>query len=194
MDWSGMSDGDLDRLAVELAAERERRARSRVCARCGSRFEGRSDARYCSTRCRVAAHRHPLPAELTSRDRWARHRGKRPLQVDGSAASSTRATTWTSYRSAAASRAGDGLGFMLGDGIGVYDLDLVLDGDTLHPAARRFLDEHPGFYVERSLSGTGLHIWVHAEPGKGWRRTIDGISIEHYTTGRFIALGTEYRP
>lgn len=27
------------------------------CARCGNRFNGRADARWCSTRCRVAAHR-----------------------------------------------------------------------------------------------------------------------------------------
>ncbi len=30
---------------------------SLTCARCGNRFNGRSDARWCSTRCRVAAHR-----------------------------------------------------------------------------------------------------------------------------------------
>lgn len=28
-----------------------------VCAQCGETIAGRSDARYCSTRCRVAAHR-----------------------------------------------------------------------------------------------------------------------------------------
>ena len=30
---------------------------SLTCARCGDRFNGRTDARWCSTRCRVAAHR-----------------------------------------------------------------------------------------------------------------------------------------
>ena len=30
---------------------------SLTCARCGTRFNGRTDARWCSTRCRVAAHR-----------------------------------------------------------------------------------------------------------------------------------------
>lgn len=30
---------------------------TRPCDRCGDRFDGRADARFCSTRCRVAAHR-----------------------------------------------------------------------------------------------------------------------------------------
>lgn len=44
-------------------AQAERRAqwrapsRTRTCERCATDFEGRADARYCSTRCRVAAHR-----------------------------------------------------------------------------------------------------------------------------------------
>jgi hypothetical protein len=44
-------------------AERRRLSpESRTCAQCGETFAPkRSDARFCSTRCRVAAHRARLP-------------------------------------------------------------------------------------------------------------------------------------
>src|SRR5690606_40768293 len=93
-----------------------------ACGRCGTEVKvagrGRTP-RYCSTRCRVAAHRArpKLPAELTERARWVRHEDKRPITPDGRAASSTDPSTWSTYREAARSQVGDGLGFVLGDGI-----------------------------------------------------------------------------
>lgn len=63
--------------AIAVAREREavqRKLRKRLeslqsgevlpeCEQCGTEFTGRSDARFCSTRCRVAAHRAQKKAE-----------------------------------------------------------------------------------------------------------------------------------
>ncbi len=42
---------------ADLAERRRRPPSTHVCACCGDSFEARADARFCSTRCRVAAHR-----------------------------------------------------------------------------------------------------------------------------------------
>ncbi len=65
--WRPVSYHGVGRLAYcctdcRDAAENDRRLqrrpdRARTCDRCGQPFTGRADARYCSTRCRVAAHR-----------------------------------------------------------------------------------------------------------------------------------------
>lgn len=44
------------------------------CEHCGSDFVGRSDARYCSTRCRVAAHR--AKDKLTAAEKQAKRSAK----------------------------------------------------------------------------------------------------------------------
>ena len=75
--------------------------------------------------------RRELPAEMRERDRWVRWklqpRGgattKVPLTLAGRMASSTDPATWSSHASARRSKVGDGLGFVLGDGIGCIDLD-----------------------------------------------------------------------
>lgn len=52
---------DLDRA---LRGERlRRRGAWRECERCGEEFLGRGDARFCSARCRVAAHRTARKAQ-----------------------------------------------------------------------------------------------------------------------------------
>ncbi len=81
--------------------------------------------------------------------------------------------------------AGDGFGVMLGHGLGCYDLDHVDD-----VAARAFIAtiSERVIYVERSLSGTGVHVFVAAPESKGWKRTLDGISVERYTRTRFIRV------
>lgn len=57
-DLSSLSTEALTRLDANLRRERLVRKESwHTCARCELRFIGRADARYCSTRCRVAAHR-----------------------------------------------------------------------------------------------------------------------------------------
>lgn len=135
--------------------------------------------------------------ELTGRDRWVRWRTverggrptKLPVQTTGRAASSTDAGTWTTYDRATASTVGDGLGFVLGDGIGCVDLDHVLDSrGRLSAAARRVVDSLPATYAEVSPSGDGLHLWFLMPPAPGTVRTVDGVSVETYSVGRYLTV------
>lgn len=166
------------------------------CLVCGvSMATARVDARTCSPRCRKSLSRVSLPARLTSLDRWVRwSSSKVPLTVDGRAASSTNPATWTDYRSARASRAGVGIGFVLaGEGIGCYDLDHCFRNGRITAAAKQFMDSVRSFYVEVSPSGDGLHLWVEAEAAPGWKRTLNGVSVEFYTQGRYMTVtGNRY--
>lgn len=154
----------------------------------------RADARYCSGRCRVAAHRarRAVPVELTSRPRWIRHSARKvPLTVGGSVASSTDPSTWSRYRDAARSTAGAGLGFVLdGDGVVCLDLDHCLDAQGVPlPWAQTILNAAAGTWVEVSRSGDGLHVWGVGRLPHGRRITVGGGgSVELYGTGRYIAV------
>lgn len=121
-----------------------------------------------------------------------RRDGKRPIQLDGAPASSTDPSTWSTYEDAHASTAGDGLGVMLGNGLACWDLDHCLDGSTLTDRAAELLASIDApIWVERSMSGTGLHIFVNAPEVRGWRR--DGV--EFYARARFIAVtGDRFTP
>lgn len=151
-------------------------------------------ALYCSPRCatrvRVARHRaNRLPDALTSRARWVRHRNKRPLTTTGTAASVTNPGTWTTYTEALTARVGDGIGYVLGDGIGGIDLDHVIDDNgRLDPAAAELLATWPATYTEVSPSGHGLHLYFRMAPGPGSVRTINGVKVEHYPTGRYFTV------
>lgn len=169
----------------------------RTCEHCGHTLKAwaRADARFCSTRCRVAHHRathaeaaSSLPAELTSRPRWVTHVNKRPLcSRTGRWASVTDPSTWSSFE--AASATGAPLGFVLGDGIGCIDLDGCLDEHGIpNAAARTLLGYYEGSYVEVSPSGRGLHIWGTAAPQRGFKRMWRGQRIEFYSQGRYITV------
>ena len=154
----------------------------------------RADARYCSGRCRTAAcrARKTIPAELTSRPRWIRRTSRKvPITVGGATASSTDPATWSTYRAAARSTAGSGLGFVLdGDGIVVLDLDHCLDGDQVAPWAQGVLDAAAGCWVERSVGGDGLHVWGHGRlpGGTGRRLRLGDGTVEVYGDGRYVAV------
>jgi primase-polymerase (primpol)-like protein len=162
-----------------------------TCAWCNDPVDARAGTRFCSTRCRVASHRATPPAELRERARWIRHRAKVPITAWNRPASSTNSATWTCYDEAAASSAGDGLGFVLnGDGVACIDLDHCLDGSTLAPWAQDVLTRAGRTYVEISPSGTGLHIFGYGHVGHG--RRIDGL--EFYDRGRYICFtGRRFR-
>lgn len=169
----------------------------RTCATCGQSIIWKnSQARYCSTRCRVAAHRAGIPPELAHRNRWIRwrteHRNgkptKAPIQINGDYASSTDPATCTDHATAKASTIGDGLGFVLGDGIGCIDLDHCLINGKPTAEALRFLEQYPNHYIEISPSGDGLHIWGYLDEAPGTKRVINGLSVETYSTGRYITI------
>lgn len=131
-----------------------------------------------------------MPVELTDRPRWIRRTGRKvPIAVDGGPASSTDPVTWSAYREAKASSAGVGLGFVLnGDGIACVDLDHCLDGDVVADWAQRILDLAPDCWVERSVSGDGLHVWGRGQLEHGRRIRFEGGSVELYADGRYIAV------
>ncbi len=144
--------------------------------------------KYCGVRCRVYAHRHQLPTELTSKARWIRHKNKVPITANNHAASSTNPATWTDYQTAKASEYGDGLGFVLnGDGIICIDLDYCYNGQPTDEA-QALIDSLPNTYVEVSPSGKGLHIWGYADLEAGRRFSRNGLSIEIYPKGRYITV------
>lgn len=118
---------------------------------------------------------------MTDRAAWVRAAGKRPLTTDGRAASSTNRRTWSSFHAVQRSRAGDGFGVMVGDGVGVYDLDHVTDAEARAIAATI---PEPILFAERSVSGAGVHIFVEAAEGPGTRRG----RVERYTRARFIRM------
>ena len=163
-----------------------------ICEQCGGHFEsvgarGRTP-RFCSAACKQKSYRERRAGVKRLQDlsvgRWVRADGKRPVMVDGSAASSTNPATWASFAEVQ-SGAGDGFGVVLdGSGLGCYDFDNCFDGGVLKPAIRDFIAgiAYPIVYVERSMSGNGLHVFVEAEKQRGFRR--DGV--EFYSWGRFI--------
>jgi primase-polymerase (primpol)-like protein len=161
-----------------------------TCLHCARVFDARAGARFCSTRCRVAAHRSrrvmALPSALTQRDRWVLHDGRKvPRQVSGVPASSTDPATWSPLDVVAAGADGRGLGFVLnGDGICCIDLDKCLTGGVLAPWAAEVVAAAGRTYVEVSPSGRGLHVWGRAHVGRGFR--FGGIEV--YDRGRYMTV------
>jgi primase-polymerase (primpol)-like protein len=74
---------------------------------------------------------------------------------------------------------------MLGGGLACFDLDHVTDEQ-----ARSFIESVslPVVFVERSVSGTGVHVFVEAGEQAGSRRVVDGVSVEFYSRQRFIRV------
>jgi len=152
-----------------------------------------AQARFCSDKCRTYARRAnariPYPKQMIDAGRWIRRsQSKVPLQINGNPASSTNSNTWSDFISANASRAGVGLGFVLGNGFACIDLDHCFDGTKPSQAAVAFLADYPNHYIEVSPSGDGLHIWGTAAATTGSRKIIDGLNVERYSSGRYITM------
>ena len=162
-----------------------------TCEMCGSVIEVRSGRvpRFCSGACRQRAYRARSKRRARfmelAEGRWVRARGKRPVMVSGAPASSTDSSTWSSHAVVVASRAGDGLGVMLGGGLACLDLDDCFDeSGRLLQWGREAIDSlgGPALFVERSMSGRGLHVFHEAPEGPGSRRG----GVELYKKSRFI--------
>ena len=158
------------------------------CEFCGREFKrhgfrGRVP-RFCGQTCRKRASRVVKAPFANDKRVWVRMVDKRPVMVCGSPASSDNPDTWLSFAEVQAGT-GNGFGVVLdGSGLGCYDFDNCFDGGVLKPAVRKFIAGivYPIVYVERSVSGNGLHVFVEAEKQRGFRR--DGV--EFYSWGRFI--------
>ena len=122
---------------------------------------------------------------MIERRSWVRAVGKRPIQPSGRSASTTDPTTWTTFAEVQ-SGAGDGFGIMLGEGLGCYDFDNADLADVARFVRDRVSE--PIVFAERSMSGRGVHVFVLAGARPGWRRVVDGLSVEFYSRARFIRV------
>lgn len=137
-----------------------------------------------------------LPHGLRDRPQWClAGADKRPLTVDGRAASVTDPRTWSSFDAVAhvAVEKGLHIGYVLtaSDPYTCIDLDVKDSRNEADPKKwttpeqlERFQRIAQDFdsYTERSRSGIGLHVWVEGKVGKGRRR--DGVEV--YSQERFI--------
>lgn len=183
-------------------------ARRTECVQCAGPLPlmARADARFCGATCRkrssrariaarqerVAAEQQArIPAELTSRPRWVRHKGKVPMRTDGRFASVKDPSSWSDYAAVADSKTGDGIGFVLtaGDGIAVMDLDHAVEAGRVLPWAQAIVDQLPPTYMERGRSGTGLHLWFRGAVPHGRRIRRGELAVEVYSDRRYIIVG-----
>ncbi|MEU6990393.1 bifunctional DNA primase/polymerase [Streptomyces sp. NPDC046465] len=178
------------------------------CEHCGGDLPvmHRSDRRYCTDSHRVLAARARkrardealadeqqarIPAELTACSRWVRHKDKIPMRTDGRFASVTDPSSWSDFAAVAASRTGDGLGFVLtaGDGIVVVDLDHAVERGRVLPWAQAIVDQLPPTYMERGRSGQGLHLWFRGAVEHGRRIRRGALAFEVYSDRRYMIVG-----
>jgi hypothetical protein len=138
-----------------------------------------------------------LPQELVALPRWLRWEPrtvngkttKIPITVNGKPASTTDASTWTTYDNV---KEFDHLGFVFtkDDGLLGIDLDHVLLDTVLCMWARSIVHDSDS-YTEISPSGQGLHI-IGFGASPGWLpHRIDmpsGAGLEIYTEGRYFTM------
>ena len=166
-----------------------------ICSSCGKEFDRTSKQRprFCSNACKQKAYRDrqkllntPL-GEFRQESRWVRARGKIPLQLSGSYASSTNPKTWATFDQVQSSSVGDGFGVMLGQGLGCYDIDHCFNGGSLKGWVRNYIESIPEkvIYMEVSKSGEGLHLFFLATDH---RRGSNRGGVERYVQDRFIRV------
>ena len=116
---------------------------------------------------------------------------KVPLSLSGHDLDVRDSRRWVSFEEARRSKVGTGFGIVLGGGLGCIDLDKCIDGGKIAPWAKAIVDQHrdEAYLIERSVSGTGLHVFLPMAEGKG-RRIRDGeVNIEIYSSpDRYIAV------
>lgn len=136
-----------------------------------------------------------IPLELTLRPNWVVFSEKKVpfcATVPKMPASSIDPATWSIFEQARTTfeKGGfSGVGFVLdGTGIVGVDLDKCVVNGVPDPVAMSVLDSLGCAYVELSPSGSGLRAFGYGPSVKGVRGKIDGISIELYTTGRYLTV------
>jgi putative DNA primase/helicase len=135
-----------------------------------------------------------FPAELTEVPQWVLWQWepsprdpekltKVPKQVNGANASSTDASTWSSFEEVVRHRNGfAGVGFVPDEKFVFIDADHCIDEHgNVDLWAESILDQLDS-YAELSPSRTGLHIWARGSLPEGRRKV---GSLEMYVTGRF---------
>lgn len=183
-------------------------ARRTRCEQCAGPLPllARADARYCGATCRKRASRSRraaeaarlteeqaarIPAELTARPRWVRHKDKVPMRTDGRFASVNDPSSWSDFAAVVSSKTGDGIGFVLtaGDRVVVIDLDHAVEDGRVLPWARAVVDQLPPTYMERGRSGSGLHLWFRGAVPHGRRIRKGELAVEVYSDRRYMIVG-----
>lgn len=159
---------------------------------------------------------HLIPDDLIERPQWLVWRledgqRKEPYQAmrPTRRAKSNDPTTWATFAQAVdvfADRlakpnqfTGIGYVFSADDPFTGVDLDKCVDGDTIHPEARKIIEAIPG-YAEISPSLTGVKIWTRAKlpiasTGKQINDMPWGGVMELYHRARYFAVtGREVTP
>lgn len=149
----------------------------------------------------IAPQPENIPSELRELPQWIvwRHafiksRGvwiKMPINpITEKAASVSDSNTWASFDAAVTAYellgGYDGIGFVFTEANGLVgiDIDKCVNG-TLSAIAQELLDAAPG-YVEKSPSGTGLHIITRANLPRAYKD--DKIGLEMYSSGRYFTI------
>lgn len=102
-------------------------------------------------------------------------------------------TTWATFDKAVAFAKKyklDGLAFaMSGSGMTCIDLDRHLD-ENGKPSelAQKFIDAAQGTYIEKSVSGRGLHIFYAGERPDGYQNRNIELDLETYDSARFMSM------
>ncbi|ABC81611.1 PriCT-2 domain-containing protein [Anaeromyxobacter dehalogenans] len=148
--------------------------------------------------------RAALPAQLIATDAWVGHKAKKPLILPGCArlAKTNDPKTWRPFRDALAflkrtyddPQAGVGFVFQRKLGVVFIDFDHCLDtSGALLPWAAPLLEPFRGTYVERSLSGRGLHVLALGSVPHAFSKLVPPAAagdehIEVYSEKRYAAI------
>lgn len=117
---------------------------------------------------------------------------KFPLKINGAPARADHQEDWSTLKEilrAIEFDVGQYPAFALGidHPLRVLDLDDCISEGTLSPLAQNVLTASPGCYVERSVSGRGLHILVWASENKVPCHPIAGLEV-YGGAPRFIVM------
>lgn len=154
-----------------------------------------------------------IPEEMKAVNRWVCYwitekYGKMPISAKtGKAASTTDAATWADFNTATKycesnPKNVSGLGFVFSDEDDVVGIDfddcLNADGNLINDTIKEIVSRNNS-YIERSVSGTGLHIYVRGKLPRETGIKISkegsplGFGIELYSQKRFfIVTGNTY--
>lgn len=144
-----------------------------------------------------------IPAEMCALTQWACYRtyekdGKKKKVIispnDGKFAKSNEPDTWATFDNAkryCQRYKYEGLTFALTSGITFIDIDHAVDRNTgkiLSKDAEELIAALSDTFIERSVSGTGIHILVKGSlPADALKRN-DNKGLEMYDSYRFICM------
>lgn len=145
-----------------------------------------------------------IPEEMRALKQWACYRtytaadGKKKKVIispnDGKFAKCNAPETWATFdyaRRYCERYKYEGLTFALTNGITFIDIDHAVDKNTgkiLSKDAEELLSALPDTFIERSVSGTGIHLLVKGSLPTDALKRNDNKGLEMYDTNRFICM------